>query len=158
MEDGQAKKAASYTRDQLVGALDTHLGIIRYFLLLELDRILEELKLEKIETSDLSYIASLSTLALCGRDIDKGEVTKLLVSVGIEPDDRMLDRFVAFRIKNYLVYVNCLFYLLDTGTEPSVEALVKTARALDIYPDVRLATLVIDFYRKKYGQPDALGI
>jgi hypothetical protein len=141
--------ATLISKEDVHKILNSHADAICYLLTTEFDRLLYELKMEKIPLDKFVYICALSTLALCGMDMDKENVIKLLISVDIIPDENLVDKFAGFKLKNYLIYVHALYFMIDSGTEPTTEGLVRIVRNLDVYPDAKLANIVIDFYNQK---------
>jgi hypothetical protein len=58
-----------------------------------------------------------------------------------------VDKVIALRFKNSLVYASAVYFLVSAGKEPTVDMILLVIRALDMHPDSSLAGYAITLYR-----------
>ncbi len=97
----------------------------------------------------LPYIGAIGNLAFSGRDMDTGNISKLLLSVGVTPREDMLKLITSLRFRNHLIYVISLYFIIICKREPSMDYLIRVVRAMDVSPDALVAGYVIAYYKMK---------
>jgi ribosomal protein L12E/L44/L45/RPP1/RPP2 len=97
------------------------------------------------------YIWAIATLPAAGRDIDRGNIGKLLAGAGVRVNDAMVNEIISIKFRNHLVYIVSLYYLRVVGKEQSLQQLLGIVKAFDILPDAKVAQESMDYYNMKKG-------
>ncbi len=142
MEDGK-----EVSKEEVKAIIRAHTKLMEALMDDSVDRSLQALGLETIPPKIYPYLAALTVLALCGKDPDKEGLTKLLDSVDILTDSDITDKLATLKLKNRLVYMNAISFLVTIGKPINQENMVRTLRALDVYPDLKMINAALEFYK-----------
>lgn len=132
--------------------IDNITKIVRKLLTAELQRLLGENAVKAyLEEGIANYIYAAGFLSLAGRDITKESLASMVESLGVKPNEILLDAVFKAGIKSHLMYVYAYYYLLSTGKEIGVEDLEAVLTKLGISVDKAAASEAIVFMNKELG-------
>ena len=81
------------------------------------------------------YLHVAGFLSLVGREINKENITKVMVALGITPSKEMIDALLSTGVKSTLPYINTFYLLLANGNEINESNMAAVIKSLGMKPD-----------------------
>ena len=97
------------------------------------------------------YIYAVGLLSFTSREVTRENVKSVLITVGEEPDDRLLDVLFSAKPEGHLIYLYSLFFLLVMGQKPDAAGLARLVKALGVPPNLEAAEQVLTLFNQKYA-------
>lgn len=94
------------------------------------------------------YLYAAALLSFASKEIDRKNLTAVISSLDIIPNQKLVDIILSMKLKSHLGYVYIYYYLLVNGVSVTEEKLVQTAEALGIKGDVKSAAELLKFLQK----------
>ncbi len=104
--------------------------------------------------SMVPYIGAIGVLAFTGRVMTPDNIGRVVSSLGIEPDAKMLSDITPPRFKNPVVYLISLYYLYGIEHRIDADSISRVAGALGVEPDPMMSGYVLAYYKSK----NAMGV
>jgi ribosomal protein L12E/L44/L45/RPP1/RPP2 len=93
----------------------------------------------------IRYLYAATLLSFVGKEINRENLTGVIKSLDVAPNNEFIDIVLSANLKGHLVYVYAYYYLLVNGAEVSEQKLIETVESLGIKADRRTAAEVIKF-------------
>ncbi len=106
----------------------------------ELEEIIEckEVK-DNLPNGIMLYIYTSAFLSFAGRSINKENISNVLKSMGITPNEQMIDVLMRNKIRSHLIYVYATYLLLAAGILPEKEKVKKVVESIGENADDKAA-------------------
>lgn len=96
------------------------------------------------------YVYLSGLLNLLGRDMTRENMSNALKSVGITPDEDMIETVLNANNENGVMYIYSIYFLVILGKEPNVKNICDLVKSLGATPNQTLARKELGIYNKKY--------
>ncbi len=121
----------------------------------ELDRTFESKSIqEHVERGFISYISALGVLAFMGKETDirdpivRKDISAIVSSIGIKPDQEMLDYLSSLNYVNAgFIYIPTIYFIAASGEEPTVQKMEEVIKALGAKFDENNAGFALISYK-----------
>lgn len=97
----------------------------------------------------LPYLTAIGSLAFAGREITADNVSALIKSIGVEPQELLLDKFGPVRFNNPVTYIIAIYYLYSMDLDLDSASVCRIVKALGMEADSILAETVLAYYKSK---------
>jgi ribosomal protein L12E/L44/L45/RPP1/RPP2 len=94
------------------------------------------------------YLYAAAFLSFAGKEITKENLTKVITSLEVEPNDKFMEIILATKFKSHLAYVYTYYFLLVNGMAVTEKKLIDTAKSLGIKANHETAAEVLKFVQK----------
>ncbi len=101
----------------------------------------------------LPYLYAAGLLSYAGRDIDKKSVSKVVASLGLKPQNDLIDIVLRTGVKGHLIYVYAFYFLIATGRQTTKENIKKVVEALGVKPDSEDIDYVLKYVAEYHANP-----
>ena len=121
----------------------------------ELDRTFESKSIqEHVERGFIPYISALGVLAFMGKETDirdpivRKDISAIVSSIGIKPDQEMLDYLSSLNYVNAgFIYIPTIYFIAASGEEPTVQKMEAVIKALGAKFDENNAGFALISYK-----------
>ncbi len=100
-----------------------------------------------IKDGIMQYIHVEAFLSFAGREITKENVENVIRSLGMEPDEKLIDLLVRSSPKSHLIYVYAYYLLVAEGSDVTAQNICKVVDAVGIVPDLERVKDIFAFVK-----------
>lgn len=97
------------------------------------------------------YIYVVGLLSFTGREITKDNVKSILITLGEQPDNELLDVLFGAKPEGHLIYLYSIYLILVMGQKPETQVITRLVKALGITPNPETAEKVLELFNEKYA-------
>jgi ribosomal protein L12E/L44/L45/RPP1/RPP2 len=110
----------------------------------ELRRVLSTKSVEA--TPELmDYVCTAAFLSYAGREMNRENLEKTLSSIGLTPNEKLIDVVLALGMKSHLIYIYTFYYLLACGLEPNEKNILRVVEAQGLVGDHERINFLLKF-------------
>ncbi|HUC38516.1 MAG TPA: hypothetical protein VL944_00085 [Candidatus Acidoferrum sp.] len=110
--------------------------------------VAENLAARKIQP----YLYLSGFLNLLGREISVKNISKIMKSIGMKPDRKLIDSIINADNENGVVYIYSVYLLTALGLECSIKNVTGIVHSLGVKPNALFVQNALDLYNMKYGK------
>ncbi len=114
-----------------------------------LSKVLKDKEVDElIRDGIMPYIYAAGFLSFSGRDINQDNLARMIRSIGLIPDGRIIILFLNSGVRSHLIYLYSFYFLLANGVEPSREKIAAVVGSLGMDVDPIALDDVLGFLRR----------
>ena len=130
----------------LTPAVTLGVGAVGYLVMKEAKRAMENESVTPLISKGMTmYLAAAGALVFTGRDLYNDNLVAMLEAADVVPNDDLINTLHMTRLRNHVIYINSVFFLMSTGKPPTIESELDIVKALGIAPDAVIAGYVIQY-------------
>ena len=118
-------------------------------MLASFDSILKDKEVaQHISDGIMQYIHAAAFLSFASREINKENISAVVRSLGLVPDERMIDILISSGARSHLIYVYAYYLLVASGKEVNEANICMVVESVGIVPEAKRVGDVLSLINK----------
>ncbi len=100
-----------------------------------------------IKDGIMQYIHVEAFLSFAGREITRENVENVAISLGMEPDEKLIDLIIQSSPKSHLIYIYAYYLLVAEGKEVTAQNICKVVESVGLVADIKRVNEILAFIK-----------